>query len=383
MKSASGLACVKDVNKDGRLLSLDVLRGFDMLFIIGGTTLVLDVIAAFGWRVEWVEVQLHHAAWHGLHFYDTIFPLFLFLAGVSWPFSLAKQRERGLLTSAIVRKIIRRGAVLSLLGFAYNGLLKLDFGNMIWGAVLTRIGIAWMIAALLSVFVRTCKLILLSIIILLAYWGVCVFVAAPDAPGLDPLSMRGCFAGWVDRVLMPGKLTHEGVISNQGILATVPAVVTALLGVFSGKLLRRVDVCGLKKSVFLGIGAVVLLALGFLMAYGFGCYSMPFNKVLWSSSFTLAVGGYSMGLLALFYWLIDVKGFRRWTLLFQVIGMNSITVYLAIRIMGFSSFADFFFGGMANMLPPVWGRVLLSGATLWFAWAFLYFLYRKKLFLRV
>lgn len=371
------------MNKEGRLVSLDVLRGFDMLFIMGFTGLLTKLLAAGGCPSPWLEMQFQHVAWHGLRFEDTIFPLFLFLAGVSWPFALAKRRERGDATVAIVRKVLSRGLALVLLGFVYNGVLKLDLANMIWGAVLTRIGIAWAVAALLSVFLDVRKLVTVSIVTLLAYWAVCVFVAAPDAAGAEPLSVEGCFAGWVDRQWMPGRLTQPGLISNQGLLSTVPAVVTALLGILAGRLLIRGDLTKEHKAALLAGGALGLAALGVFVAYGCGRYSLPFNKILWSSSFVLAVGGYSAGMLALFYWLIDVKGWWRHTLFFRVIGMNSITIYLANRIIGFGSTAAFFFGGVARHLPSAWGGVTLAAATLGVEWLFLYFLYRKNVFLKV
>lgn len=371
------------MSKGERLLSLDVLRGFDMMFIMGVTGFVTLTLTALGCRQLWLEEQFQHAVWHGLRFEDTIFPLFLFLAGVSWPFSLAKRRARGDTNARIVRKILQRGLTLVVFGFIFNGVCALDFENMIWGAVLTRIGIAWALAAALSVFVGTRGRIVLATVILLAYWAVCVFVAAPDAAGLDPLSMNGCFAGWVDRVLLPGKLTVPGVISNQGILSTFPAIVTAMLGIFAGELLRRQDLSGQAKTVRLLVGALGLAAAGVLMAFGFGRFSMPFNKILWSSSFVLAVGGYSAAMLALFYWLIDVKGWWKSTLFFRVIGLNSITIYMLNGIMGFGQFSKFFFGGLAGLVPDVWGQVILAGTTVGFEWLFLYALYRKEIFLRV
>jgi len=366
-----------------RLESLDVLRGFDMLFIMGMTAFLLRLLKALGWPHGWMETQFTHAAWHGLRFEDTIFPLFLFLSGVSWPFSLDKRRARGDSTSSIVRKVLMRGLVLALLGFVYNGVLGFDFANMTWGSVLTRIGIAWAVAALLSVFVGIRSRFWISVAILLVHWAVCIFLTAPDAPGLDPLSAKGCFAGWVDRLLLPGKLTQPGVISNQGVLSTFPAVVTAMSGVFAGELLHRTDLSGDRKALCLALGALVSAGLGCLIAFGFGRYSMPFNKILWSSSFTLAVGGYSAGMLALFYWLIDVRKWWRHTLFFRVIGMNSITIYFMNRIVAFGAIAAFFFSGLSGMLPADWGSVVLSGATLGVEWLFLYFLYRHDVFLRV
>ena len=371
------------VSRTGRLLSLDVLRGFDMLFIMGFQAFLVQLLAALGCPSDFLEEQFEHVTWHGLRFEDTIFPLFLFLAGVSWPFSLAKRRERGDSTTQIVRRVIGRGLSLCVLGFVYNGVCNLDFANMVWGAVLTRIGIAWALAALLSVFLERRSRIVIAVAILLAHWAICVLVPAPDTHGLDPLSARGCFAGWLDRLLLPGALTQSGVISNQGILGTFTSVVTAMLGIFAGEILLRSDLTGDRKSFVLEIGAAVLIGMGCFMAFGFGRYSMPFNKILWSSSFTLVVGGYSVMMLALFYWVIDVRSWWHRTLFFRVIGMNSITIYMANKIMGFNGFAVFFFGGLAELLPQAWAKTVILGATLGFEWLFLYCLYRKNVFLRV
>ncbi len=371
------------MNHNQRVVSLDVLRGLDMLFIMGFTVFLLRFQEALGVRAEWLETQFSHGAWHGLRFYDTIFPLFLFLAGVSWPFSLARRRARGDSTAAIVRQILKRGLILSLLGFVYDGILKLDFANLIWGAVLTRIGIAWAIAALLSLWLNTRRLVAVAAAVLLGYWAVSVLVVAPDAPGLDPLSAKGCFAGWLDRRFMPGALTQPGIISNQGIFSTLPSVVTALLGIFAGQWLRRTELSGNRRTLGLLLAAAGLAALGCAVAYGFGRYSMPFNKILWSTSFTLAVGGYSAAMLALCYWLIDVKGWWRHHLFFKVIGMNSITIYMANKVVDFAFISSFCFGGLAGLLPTAWGEVLLLGGELGFRWLLLYFLYRHQVFLRV
>ena len=170
--------------KPERLMSLDALRGADMLFIMGFQAFLVQLLAALGCQCGFLEEQFEHVAWHGLRFEDTIFPLFLFLAGVSWPFSLAKRRARGDSTAQIVRKVVGRGLTLCTLGFVYNGVCKFDFANMVWGAVLARIGIAWALAALLSVFLGRRSRIVVAAAILLGYWGVCVFVSAPDAAGL-------------------------------------------------------------------------------------------------------------------------------------------------------------------------------------------------------
>jgi len=367
-----------------RLESLDVLRGFDMLFIMGFSEFLVQLLSSMGLEFPWLTEQFHHAVWHGLRFEDTIFPLFLFLSGVSWPFSLAKRRRRGDSTGKILGKIMTRALLLVLMGFVYNGILKLDFANMVWGAVLVRIGLAWAVAAVLSVFFGVRSRVWMACVILLGHWMVCVLLQAPDTPfGSDPLSAEGCFAGWLDRRLLPGRLTNEGVISSQGVFSTFPAVVTAMFGTFAGELLRRADVSGKTKTLQLFSAGGALVAVGVLVASAFGRYSMPFNKILWSSSFTLVVGGYSAILLAVFYWTIDVRRCWHRTLFFRVIGMNSLTIYMARRIVPFGAIATFFVGGLAGLLPEVLGRAVVLGAVVAIEWIFLWFLYRKKVFLRV
>lgn len=367
-----------------RLLSLDALRGFDMLMIMGFGPLVINLCVALGWGADCaLAQQFRHVEWHGLHFEDTIFPLFLFLAGVSWPFSLASRRAHGDTTAAILRKIVSRCAVLVLLGFVYNGLLKFDFANMCWGAVLVRIGIAWAVAAVLSVFVGLRGRIAIAVAILLAHWAICAFMTAPDAAGFAPLSMKGCFAGWLDRMFLPGRLTQPGVIANQGILSTFPAIVTAMLGVFAGELLRREDLTGGRKAAWLALGAAGLVCAGLLVAFGCGRYSIPHNKILWSASFTLTVGGYSAAMLSLFYWLIDVRGWWKRTLFFRVIGMNSITIYVAQWLIPFKAVSEKVLGGFAGLLGTSWSAVVLSAGYVTICWLFLWFLYRKNTFLKV
>ena len=137
-----------------RLLSLDALRGFDMLFIMGFAGLVTALCKLCpGEFSDWMTAQMGHADWNGFFHHDTIFPLFLFIAGISFPFSLAKQREKGMSERSIYLKVIRRGLTLVALGFVYSGLFKLDFATLRLPSVLGRIGLAWMFAALLFVAV--------------------------------------------------------------------------------------------------------------------------------------------------------------------------------------------------------------------------------------
>lgn len=364
-----------------RLQSLDVLRGFDMLFIMGFATLVVKICVLLGWGDGcWLARQMEHVDWHGLAHHDTIFPLFLFIAGISFPFSFAKQREKGASPGQIRLRCLWRGLALFALGLVYGGFLR-DFGSMRLSSVLARIGLAWMCAAWLYTCCRARTRILVAVVILVWYWAFSLSIGAPDHPGAGPLTPEGNFSCWVDRTFL--FLKKGQLYDNQSTLGLLPAIVTAMLGMFAGEIVRCPRWSGDRKSLILLGTAVGTLALGCLVAYGFGDYSFPINKKLWSPSFVLVVGSYSFAMFAFFYWLIDVKGWRRWTLFFRVIGLNSITIYLAQPILGMGSVNRFFFGGLAGLLPPAAGDVLLGTTYIGVCWLFLYFLYRKNVFLKV
>ena len=372
-----------------RLVSLDVLRGFDMLFIMGLFVFVQELCIALGWGEDcWLYRQMVHVDWNGLAIIDTVFPLFLFIAGVAWPFSCAKQIARGDSPRMIALRCLKRAVLLAALGVVYTGFLG-NFEKYRFTTVLLRIGFAWMFAAWLSLFAGMRTRIAVAAALLVGYWAFSVLVGAPDHPGASPLSPEGCFTGWLDRTYVPGIIFGpkgaDGVtlMDNQSMLGIFPATATAMLGVFAGELLRAPTLSGGRKAVFLLLAAAALLVAGLLVAFGFGSWSMPVNKKLWSSSFVLVVGAYSTAMLAVFYWLIDVKGWWRHHLFFKVIGMNSITIYLAQQLIPFKAVAANLFGGAAALLPPAWGAVLLAAGYIAVCWLFLFFLYRKNVFLRV
>ena len=368
---------------NGRLLSLDALRGADMLFIMGFGVLIRKVCAALGFADCAFAQQFCHAEWNGLHFEDTIFPLFLFIAGVTFPYSSARKLEKGMSRAALVRDILRRALVLFALGLVYNGALKNGFADLVWGSVLGRIGIAWALAAVIYLFVPLRRRLVLAVAILLGYWLVMRLVGAPDRPDAFPLSPEGNLSGYFDRLLLPGRLTRPGIISNQGTLSTLPAVVTAMLGMFVGEYVRRPAASGGRRTGVLLGAAAGLVAAGLLVAFGFGAYSMPINKILWSSSFVLVVGGYSVAVFAIFHWIVDVKGWSGWTGFFRVIGVNSITIYLAQAVVGFQGVSKFFLGGVAKLVPEAWAPVVLQAGYVAACWLFLWFLDRKNIHLKV
>lgn len=368
----------KPVSK--RLVSLDALRGFDMFWIMGGETIFIGLAAATSWPFfNWCAEQLEHVPWHGFHFYDMIFPLFLFISGISFPFSLAKRSASGETRSKIYKHVFYRGLILVLLGILYNNGVRFKLGELRYGSVLGRIGMAWMFAALIFMNTKLTWRIVWFWALIIGYWLLLALVPAPDGNGADVFSREGNFASYVDRILMPGKL-YLGNHDPEGILSTVPAISTALLGMFTGEfLMSEYFKNKLYKKAFVILGAgIFFVIIGKLWNQVF-----PINKNLWTSSFVCYVGGLSLILFSVFYLIIDVWGLKKWTLFFVVIGMNPITIYLANRIINFRNAARFFFGGFAEILPETWGTFINGIGITIVGWVFLYFLYKKKIFLKI
>ena len=369
-----------DIKSSGRLASLDAVRGFDMFFIMGGEGLVVALAALFG--VEGFRETLGHVPWDGLHFMDTVFPTFLFLAGVTFPFSAAKSREKGATNLQIGLKALRRCALLILLGLVHDGpLLRFDFEHMRVWSVLGRIGIAWFAAALLYLGFKTKARIGIAAAILAGTVLFTRFVLAPDAPvGTSPFSPEGNFGCWLDRTLTGGH-TYRPLFDPEGFAGIAPAIVTAMLGMFTGELVRRADVSPRRKCLELAGFGVGLLVLGLLLSL-----VCPINKALWSPSFVLVVGAYSALLFLAFYAVIDVWGCSKWSFPLKVIGMNSIAIYMAQQIIGAGKANDVLFSGFWRHLPEDCANLkalLMSMGYVTVCWLFLYFLYRKNTFLKV
>ena len=365
-----------------RLDSIDALRGFDMLFIMGLTPLIIHLCGLFpGGDGCWLARQMSHVSWNGLSHHDTIFPLFLFISGMTFPFSLAKKQEKGLPVQRVWYDVIRRGLVLVLLGLVYNGLFDLKLANLRWPSVLARIGLAWMFAAMIYLCVKKVSWrVAIAAVILVGYWILHLFVAPDAAPVTDPVTSEGSLAAYIDRILIPNHLYYKGEFDPEGLVSTLPAIVTAMLGMFTGEFIRLPEsrVSGSRKTLYMFGAAVVFLAIGLAWNEVF-----PINKKLWTSSFVMVLAAYSLALFALFYYIIDVKGWKKWSFFFRVIGLNSITIYLAQRIISFGGINTFFFKGFSELFPPAVGVVVLNMTYIAVCWLFLYFLYKKKVFFKV
>jgi len=372
-----------DENKSDvrRLHALDALRGFDMFWIIGGGGIFIALANLTGWPVlVWWKSQLSHVEWHGFRFEDMIFPLFLFIAGISFPYSMVKRTAGAEGRRALYPHIVRRGLTLVLLGILHgNGGIRFDFNELRYGSVLGHIGLAWMFAALIFMNSRFKTCLIWVIGILVGYWLLLRFSLAPDLGATDPFSMEGCLVGYVDRLLLPGKL-YKKIHDPEGILSTIPAIATALLGMLTGSFVMRQPKDGKPSDTVL---KMVLAATGLILLGLAWDFVFPINKNLWTSSFVCFVGGLSLLLFSLFYMVIDVWGIERWSRFFVVIGMNSITVYMAPKIVDFNKAEQFIFGGLLALFPKEWSALLAAIAYMVVIWCFLYILYRKRIFLKV
>jgi predicted acyltransferase len=308
-----------------------------------------------------------------------IFPLFLFIAGISFPFSMAKRTANNESRQSIYKHVIFRGLILVLLGILYNNGVRFNLGDLRYGSVLGRIGLAWMFAAIIFMNTKLTWRIVWFWALLIGYWLLLLLFPAHDLGSSDPFSQTGNLTSYIDRLIMPGRL-YLGNHDPEGIFSTIPAISTALLGMFTGEFMMSDYLSDkkLKKVLYLALAAIVLMIIGQVWNLAF-----PINKNLWSSSFVCWVGGLSLLLFSVFYLLIDVWNLRKWAFFLVVIGMNPITIYLAERIINFDRASKFFFGGFIELFPDTWTPFLSGIAVTAIGWVFLYFLYKKKIFLKV
>ncbi|VBB44782.1 conserved membrane hypothetical protein [uncultured Paludibacter sp.] len=366
--------------KNERLQSIDALRGFDMIWIMGATGLVQALDEIFGGKTfNWLTAQMEHVSWNGFHIMDLVFPLFLFIAGLSFPFSLGKKRQKKESDKKIILELIKRAITLVILGMIYNGFLRLDFDKIRYASVLGHIGIAWLFAALIYMYSSRMRTIIMWIVIIVVgYATLNLFLISPNAINTDHFIPENNIVCQFDRWFLPGIL-YNGSYDPEGILSVIPAIATALLGMLTTRYLEGyINHTPTRKMItYLGIGMfLILIAL-------ISSKIIPVNKVLWSSSFMLLAGGISIMLFAFFYWIIDVIKWRKWAFFFRVIGMNTITIYLAQVIVNFWGIDDFFLGGIASKFPHSLASLILSIGYIGVCWLFLLFLYRKKVFIKV
>jgi len=394
-----------------RLMSVDALRGFDMLWIIGAGSIVSALEKMSGNAATvFLSTQLTHVQWEGFRFYDLIFPLFLFITGVSLVFSLDKALAEGG-RARVLARVFRRSVLLFALGVFYYGGLAKPWPDIQLGGVLQRIAACYFFAALIYTFVRSVKgLVAVCAALLLGYWALLTFIPFPDLKlekpvveavaqriGSDsPFAIAGAVNGrvsgvyeegrnltnYLDFLFLPGRKAQLYYI-NEGLLSTLPAIVLSLFGALAGLLLKNERVAPGRKIAWLLGGGAACVVLGLLWSVQF-----PLIKRIWTSSFILVSGGCSAILLAAFYWLVDVKQWRWWCQPFVWIGCNALTIYLAAQLVSFPAIAARFAGGdvrdfLDTHVAKGLGGLLVAIVGLALAVWLTRFLYRRQIFLRV
>jgi len=264
-----------------------------------------------------------------------------------------------------------------LLGIIYNNGLQIKpLSEVRFGSVLGRIGLAYMFANIIYIYSKQRAQVIWFCALLIGYWLLLKFTSAPGYPPGD-LTMEGNFASYIDRSVLPGRL-YLGIHDPEGLMSTIPAIGTGLLGILTGNYLKNNQANGARKSLNMAIVGIIFIALALLWNLDF-----PINKNLWTSSFVLNVGGISLLLLSLFYYIIDVLGYKRWAFFFKVIGMNSILIYMSGQFINWEYSTNAFFKWLGQLFGNPYGVVVLAICYVMVKWAFLYFMYKKKVFLRV
>jgi predicted acyltransferase len=361
-----------------RLLSLDALRGFDMIWIMGAEEIFHSLAKATGspfW--ETISFQFPHPEWHGFRIYDLIFPLFLFMAGVATPYSIGRALEKGKSRQELLIRVIKRGLILVLLGIIVNnGIVFKPLSEMRIASVLGRIGLAYMFANIIYLYSGLRTQVIWFFGLLIGYWLLLRFNSAPGFP-MGDLTMEGNFASYIDRLIVPGRL-YLTIHDPEGAVSTIPAIATGLLGIFAGTLLKNSPMSMSRKALYLLAAGVISLIVAQLWNIVF-----PINKNLWTSSFVLRAGGISLILLSVFYYIIDVRGYKKWSFFFAVIGMNSILIYMSGKFINWGYSTKAFFGWLGDLIGDPYNIVIMAICYVLVKWVFLYFLYRKRVFLRV
>ena len=406
-----------------RLVSVDALRGFDMFWIIGADSLVYALNRmSHSKPTEFLADQLEHADWQGFHFYDLIFPLFVFIMGVSTVFSLTKIiAQEG--KFGAVKRIVRRSALLFILALIYSGGVSEKWPDIRLMGVLNRIALCYLFGGLLFWFFNWRGLLAIAVALLLGYWALLAWVPIRDIRMAHYKNEHALVDNDVDKIMkdagvqgvdqaarifysttnrVTGKYDMGYNLANhldfehlggrmydtywdpEGLLSTLPAIVTGLLGIFAGLLLKNTKVPDMKKVAYL----LAFGACGVVLGLAWGT-EFPIIKKIWTSSYVLVAGGFSAMLLGIFFWIVDVMKFQFWCRPFVWMGMNSITIYMTSNIIGgFRKLGTRLAGGdvknfFDHSVAQGFGDLVIAIAGLALAFWFVNFLYRKKIFIRL
>lgn len=410
MPRAAPEPCLPSATPPGRIMSVDALRGFDMFWIVGGEQVAraLEPLAGHG-VVRMVATQLTHVEWEGFRFYDLIFPLFLFLIGVSIVLSM----DRTLATAGrygALERIVRRSVLLFAIGIFYYGGVTRPWPDIALSGVLPRIALCYLGAASLYVLLPRRGVVFAAAACLVGSWALMTLVPFPDVnlahaplgrkasqaearPAAELLaesrgSIRGTYeegrnlVHYVDFRWLPGRKRNL-YYSNEGLLSTIPAIATTLFGVLAGWVLTSTRLDPRRKVAWLMAAGATGIVLGLL--WGLQC---PIIKRIWTPSFCLVSSGWSAVLLAVFYLVIDVRGWRAWCAPFLWIGANALAAYLVVNLVDVPAIAARLVGGDVSRLLDArvgggTGGLVVALVAVALPVLLARFLYQRQIFIRL
>jgi predicted acyltransferase len=339
-----------------------------------------------------VYPPLRHAVWHGWTFTDIIFPFFLWIVGVSMTLSFARRLAQGADRKILLLHTIRRAGLIFALGLLLNGFPYYDLSTLRIPGVLQRIAVCYLIAGIIYLTTSVRGQAAWTAGLLVVYWLAMKLVPVPGY-GAGVLDKEGNLAQYIDGLFLSGHMwAATKTWDPEGIISTLPAIATTLLGILTGHLLRS-QKSAEEKTARLFIAGGGLLAAGFLMGVW-----LPINKNLWTSSYAVFMAGMASVMFGLCYWLADVKGYKRWAMPFAVYGMNAIAVYVlagllaktlgVIRVAGSEGasvpLSRFIFERVyAPLASPINASLLYALTYVLLFFAVSYLMFRRRWFVKI
>ncbi len=366
-----------------RIDSIDALRGFDMIWIVGGGKVVHDIAAVSKTPfTDFLNSQFEHTFWlinningRSPHFWDLIWPLFLFIVGLVLPISIGKLIKQGRSHSQLHLKFLKRMILLIILGWFTRGLLQFNWAKMNYTSVLGDIGIAYFFASLIVLHTKWRMQVIIIAAILILYWLAMLFIPVPGY-GAFVMTPQGNLMTYVDNLILPSNPAFRFLDTTGVIMPLFTITCLVLIGALAGQWLGT-NRAGIHKVYGLLISGIACVITGYLWGFLF-----PLIKNMWSSSFIIYTAGWSLLLLTLFYWLIDVRGYKNLAFIFKIIGTNALIVYIFSDMVPWRLLAGIFVGGLARY-SGVWNITILDTGGLIIEWLILLHMYRHKIFIKV